>query len=115
MSNGKLLVVCLCAEWCETCRDYRQAAFEECRILYSNHRFEWIDIEVDSDLIGELEVENFPTLLIARDNQVLFFGAILPHVDHLKRLLRAMADAPPVATNSSARHLVEQLNRRDAA
>ena len=37
--------------------------------------------------VGELEVENFPTILVERDGAELFYGPLLPHHGHLGRLL----------------------------
>ncbi|HEX9390814.1 MAG TPA: thioredoxin family protein [Usitatibacteraceae bacterium] len=115
--SGKLLVACLCAEWCGTCRDYRSAAFEQCRRQFAEARFEWVDIENESNLVGDLDVENFPTLLVARGGQILFFGTMLPHADHLARLLRTLADAgaPPIAADPALRALAGQLERRGRA
>lgn len=101
MSEQTLLVVCLCAEWCSTCREYRRAAFAECSRLYPACRFEWLDIEDDAELLGDLDIDNFPTLLIARNDQVQFFGAIIPNTEHLGRLLESLVISP-VAPPSAA-------------
>lgn len=37
--------------------------------------------------MGDLDVENFPTLLIVRGELVLFFGPMLPHHGHLQRTI----------------------------
>jgi thioredoxin 1 len=37
-------------------------------------RFVWVDIEDESELVGDLDIEDFPTLLLARGGRVLFFG-----------------------------------------
>ncbi|MEO7336656.1 MAG: thioredoxin, partial [Caldimonas sp.] len=53
--------------------------------------FTWIDIEDESDALGPvaLDVENFPTLLIARGSTLRFFGTVLPHAATLSRTLEA--------------------------
>lgn len=105
MKERSLLVVCLCADWCSSCREYRQAAYAECTRLFPACRFEWLDVEEDADLLGDLDIENFPTLLIARDDQALFFGALMPHAEHLRRLLETLLDgasAPAVSVAVSA-------------
>ena len=97
MSDQSLLVVCLCAEWCSTCREYRQAAFAECSKLFPACRFEWLDVEDDAELLGDMDIDNFPTLLVARNDQVEFFGAIMPNTEHLRRLLESLVISPAAA------------------
>ncbi|MEY4561985.1 MAG: hypothetical protein RLZZ618_1262 [Pseudomonadota bacterium] len=86
------LVVCLCAAWCGSCRDYR-ATFNEVRERFeSTHaglRFLWVDIEDESDLVDPLDVENFPTLLIASGSAPRFFGAVTPQPETLARIVLA--------------------------
>lgn len=77
-------VFCLCAEWCGTCRDYR-AGFQALASRFPSIRFLWLDIEDRAEDMGDLDVENFPTLLIMRGGLVLFFGTMLPHAGHLQR------------------------------
>lgn len=71
---GDLLVACLCAEWCGTCRSYR-ATFANLAARYPQHCFVWVDVEDHADALGDLDVENFPTLLVQRgreNGRVLF-------------------------------------------
>ena len=93
VSPTPLLVACLCAQWCRTCDAYRDTLVVVRDTLAAAHpeaamRFAWVDIEDESELVGELDIEDFPTLLLARDDQVLFFGPLLPHAQTLERLLR---------------------------
>lgn len=90
-SSAPLLVVCLCAEWCGTCRDYR-SIFEEAAQAFSHTGdmcFVWVDIEDESEFVDPVEVENFPTLLVSDADGVRFFGTVLPYKDTLWRLLRS--------------------------
>lgn len=79
-------VICLCAEWCGTCREYR-VAFDALASAGIGAQFRWLDIENEAEAVGDLDVENFPTLFIARGGNVLFYGTMLPHISHLERLL----------------------------
>jgi thiol-disulfide isomerase/thioredoxin len=83
----RFLVAGLCAQWCGTCREWR-AVFDAQARQYSNADFTWVDVEDHDEVMGGIEVENFPTLLIARDEEVLFFGTITPHAGTLARLVR---------------------------
>lgn len=87
-----LLVVCLCAEWCNTCREYHPQ-FEALSKEFPAHRFIWIDIEDEGDLVANIDIENFPTLLIAKHDTPLFAGVMLPHIGQLRRMLQAFETA----------------------
>lgn len=108
-SSAPLLVACLCAEWCGACRDYR-SVFEQVAQEHSGLRFVWVDIEDEAELVDPVEVENFPTLLIAAADGVRFFGTVLPHRDTLVRLLRSQAHALPASGHGDPE--VESLARR---
>ena len=107
-----LLVVCLCAQWCGTCRDY-VATFEAAAPGFGAAiQWRWIDIEDEAALLDGVDVENFPTLLIARDERVLFFGTITPQPQTLARLLgSALAgELPRVAPEPDVDALLRRLN-----
>lgn len=86
-----LLVVCLCADWCNVCTEYR-SRFEQVQAAVTvddpQARFVWIDIEDEADLLHPLDVENFPTLLIAVGHVPHFFGPLTPQAQTLERLVR---------------------------
>lgn len=84
------VVACLCAAWCGTCGTYR-ATFEQLAGRHPDKLFVWIDIEDHADIVGDLDVENFPTLLIQRDDVVAFFGTMLPDPALADRLVKAQA------------------------
>lgn len=101
-------VICLCAEWCGTCREYR-AGFEALAGEFPEMRFRWVDIEDQADEMGDLDVENFPTLLIRRGGDVLFFGTMLPHHGVLKRMLETFAAQSLDESRRYARSAPERL------
>ena len=82
-------VVCLCAQWCGTCRDYR-AVFDQLARAHPAVRFVWIDIEDDAEVAGDLDVETFPTLLLAEGQVARFLGPLLPQAAVLSRLLESL-------------------------
>jgi thiol-disulfide isomerase/thioredoxin len=104
--NMVLRVLCLCAQWCRTCDDYRQP-FEDLAGRWPAVRFEWIDIEDQADRVGELDIENFPTILIVRGDSPVFFGTVLPHIEVVERTLQRAQDPRNDARVSI--ELMEQL------
>ncbi|KQV59609.1 thioredoxin family protein [Duganella sp. Root336D2] len=90
LAQDHLVVTCLCAAWCGTCASYR-AVFEELASRHPDKYFLWVDIEDHADLVGDLDVENFPTLLIQRREHVAFFGTMLPDPNVAHRLLEIQA------------------------
>lgn len=87
------VVACLCAAWCGTCSSYRDA-FDGLAARHPDKTFVWIDIEDQADLVGDLDVENFPTLLLQRGDTVAFFGTMLPDAKLADRLLQSQAALP---------------------
>jgi len=94
---GALQVICLCAGWCNVCTDYRATFDAAAAAVGPATTFAWFDIEDDAALLDDVDVENFPTLLIAHGGRTLFFGTITPQPATLARLVqRALAgDLPP--------------------
>ena len=90
-------VVCLCAGWCGTCGVYRPL-FDDLARAHPGVRFEWVDIEDDADIAGDLDVETFPTLLIADGQHALFLGPLLPQAPVLARLLSSLQAAVPATS-----------------
>lgn len=109
-SPGGWWVVCLCAAWCGTCGIYRPL-FDELARAHPDVRFEWVDIEDESDLAGDLDVETFPTLLIADGQRARFLGPLLPQAAVLQRLLASLRDGSGAATagGSEAQAVFERV------
>jgi thioredoxin reductase (NADPH) len=55
--------------------------------------FAWADIEDDAELVGDIDVDNFPTLAVFRDGRPLHFGVSLPLEQVVGRTLQSVADA----------------------
>jgi thiol-disulfide isomerase/thioredoxin len=90
IAGPRWIVACLCAAWCGTCGTYR-AAFEALAARHPDKDFIWIDIEDQADVVGDLDVDNFPTLLIQHEDTVAFFGTMLPDAALADRLVKAQA------------------------
>jgi thioredoxin 1 len=87
----RLVVVSLCADWCDTCKEFREA-FARIAAARPQVAFLWFDIEDDSAIVGDIDVENFPTLAVYRGGSVLHFGVSLPQEGTVARLVDAMAE-----------------------
>ena len=94
IAGDALTVACLCAAWCGTCGSYR-TAFDTLAARHPDKTFVWIDVEDQADVVGDLDVENFPTLLVQRDDTVAFFGTMLPDAALADRLVQAQAELLP--------------------
>lgn len=65
---------------------------DEVAAAHTQLRWRWLDIEDEAELLGDLDVETLPTVLVGRGDQVLFFGPVLPRVELLTRLLETLSD-----------------------
>ncbi|WP_255370332.1 thioredoxin family protein [Roseateles sp. YR242] len=96
-----LLVACLCAAWCRVCDTYRDD-FAQLRQQYPGARFIWVDIEDDAELVDDLEVETFPTLLIGQQERLCFIGPVLPQPGAAQRLVQAAVENPAMTAASAS-------------
>ena len=91
-----LLMACLCAQWCGTCREYTATFDALARSLSAQWGEQvvcaWVDVEDHADALGGVDVENFPTLLLAIEVQAVFFGPVLPHLGAAQRLAQSCFD-----------------------
>ena len=92
LDTPSLDIVCLCADWCGTCREYAQV-FEALQQALPAHRYRWIDIEDEADALGDSDIETFPTLLVAHGGRVLFAGPVLPRLGDAQRLIEVQTEA----------------------
>ena len=94
--DPSLHVACLCAAWCRLCDGYAavfERALASLRDRHANLRSHWVDIEDEADLLGDFDVETFPTLVIFDAERVHFAGPLTPQVETLQRVLRAALQA----------------------
>ncbi|MBI1835170.1 MAG: thioredoxin family protein [Burkholderiales bacterium] len=86
LSAKPWLISCLCAAWCDTCASYR-SPFDQLQERHPDKCFAWVDIEDHADMISDLDIENFPTILIQFEDRVLFLGTTLPDANIVDRLI----------------------------
>ena len=91
VDSPSLDIVCLCADWCGTCREYT-GVFEALQQALPAHRYRWIDIEDEADALGDIDIETFPTLLVAHAGRVLFAGPVLPRLGDAQRLIEVQTE-----------------------
>jgi thioredoxin 1 len=84
-----LLVVCLCAAWCKTCSEFRDT-FDRLARAHPAGRYVWLDVEDDSALVGDIEIENFPTLAVFRGDVPVFYGVTMPQEGVVARTLASL-------------------------
>jgi thioredoxin 1 len=84
--SGALDVLCFCADWCGACREYRPG-FEAVSQEFPDARFLWFDIEDSAEEMGDLDVQNFPTILIRK------FGFVQHYADSTTEYKKWQLDA----------------------
>lgn len=94
-SSRSLTVLIVCATWCGVCRDYKGVIELE---LEGEHEIKpvWVDVDDFEALADDLSIETFPTIVILRDRDVLFFGSIDAKQGTLSALLSAVFEHPPI-------------------
>jgi len=91
--SGEWQVICLCAAWCGVCREWTPV-FDELAAAHPQVRFAWVDIEDEADAMGDVDVETFPTLLVAHGDKARFFGPVQPSAVQVGRLIDSLLAAP---------------------
>ena len=107
IADDTWIVACLCAAWCDVCNQYRPG-FEDLADRHPDKHFIWIDIEDHADVVGDLDVENFPTLLIQRADTVAFFGPVQPEPNQANRLVLALAAKTDTELHAEAQSTAER-------
>jgi len=107
LADDGWVVACLCAAWCSSCREY-QATFTALAQRHPDIRFVWIDIEDQADLMDDLDVENFPTLLIQRGTIVTFLGPVELDLRLAERIFLAQHKKSPAELATEANSSTER-------
>ena len=114
LSTRSNIVACLCAAWCDVCQAWRPR-FESLSLHHPEMLFVWIDIEDQDGLVGDLDIDNFPTMLLQQGDSVRFFGTIQPDTTQLTRLVQTRLIQPdPAAAHQEAWQIQANLRARIA-
>lgn len=113
MPAPTLFIACLCAQWCGTCRDY-QALFARLHEEWPSATLRWVDVEDLAHWVEPVEVDNFPTLLIAVNGQPHFFGTLTPHWETLRRLVQSSQNQTQGDITPEVVALTQRLSRHSA-
>ena len=109
-------VVCLCADWCGTCRDYLPE-FETLASAQRDWRTRWVDVEDFESVLDEVDITTFPMILIMDcDGALCFAGPVTPQAGMLQRLCQAAQQGSLRATQDQAatwKPLLRALQLRD--
>jgi len=108
--RSRWTVICLCAEWCDSCCAYRKE-FDARAALTGDAVHAWVDIEDESDWLGDIDIETFPTLLVLCDGEPLFYGPVLPYIDLVDRTLKSLqpSASPALKLAPGERAAIERL------
>ncbi|MEM4986763.1 thioredoxin family protein [Collimonas sp. H4R21] len=107
LSEDGWVAACLCAAWCGSCREYF-ANFTALAQRHPHVQFVWIDIEDQAELIGDLDVDNFPTLLIQRGDVVAFLGPVEMDLRLAERILLAQMEKSTPELQAEAQSSTER-------
>jgi thioredoxin 1 len=106
-------VACLCAGWCGVCREWQPLFVAQAR-AHPHLRFAWVDVEDEDEAMGDVDIETFPTLLVARGTEVLFLGPIPPSASQFARMLATLQDQPTPSADlpADAPALLQRLQQQ---
>ncbi|MDP2006858.1 MAG: thioredoxin family protein [Rubrivivax sp.] len=114
-TTSALHVACLCAAWCRLCDDYAptfRRVTADLQLRHPDLQAHWIDIEDEAELLGELDIETFPTIVVVHGEHVPFAGPLAPQPETLQRVLGSVLEAAPAAAPHTAEWLAFALRLR---
>lgn len=75
----------------------------------------WIELDEFEDFLGAPEVETLPTVVILKDDSVLFVGPIKPKIEAVIGLISATREQAPIPEHRElGRDLLAWLVKRSA-
>ena len=88
-----------------------KSVFEAVAEQFPQLRFVWLDVEEQEDVLGDWDVETFPTVLLGRGTQVQFLGPVLPQPGVLQRLVEnlCVVALPPQVVPEAGQALLQRV------
>jgi thioredoxin-like negative regulator of GroEL len=85
-------------------------------VVVPDAQFVWLDIEDDHEICGDIDVENFPTVVVFRGDVPVHFGVSTPQEATVARLIDELASRTVTASDvpEEIRALREVLRRAKA-
>lgn len=89
------MAVFLCARWCFVCRDFFTMCEKIARDYHARHPdtlFLYLDIEDDEAIVGDIDIDDFPTLLVFRNEVPLHFKPVMAREETIIQCLKMLRD-----------------------
>jgi thioredoxin 1 len=84
--------------------------------VLANHetsaRFFWLDVEDEDELVGDIDIQTFPSLMIVDAGTVKFFGPVTTQPGVLTRVISSAfsSGAPAFSQQSGIEQLLKNLS-----
>ena len=87
VSNGGIVVVDCWAAWCQACKDFNPI-YERIADKFPRHTFGRLDTQMEKTLVDKIGIEHIPTLLLYREEVLLFKQPGYYEEDELENIVR---------------------------
>ncbi len=94
LAKHKLLLIDFWAKWCAPCKDL-QKVIEQVAVDYPEFVFASVDIEAEKELADEFNIRSVPSVMILRDDVVVFAESGAMTAEILRDLLNQTKSLDP--------------------
>ncbi len=100
----RLIVACLCAQWCSVCRQWK-ASFDSLAMQFPQASWIWVDVEDKAEVLGDFEPDNFPVLAVQRGAHLVFCATLPQQTGIWQRLIEELGALDQAQTLKQAERL----------